>query len=164
MTRFIYILTENEIPIYVGKTNNIIKRTNNHKKKYPNAKLDVIDEVKQSEWKFWESHYISLYKSWGFKLKNKNNGGGGIDGHTIETKLKLSKLHKGKIVSEETKKKISDAGKNRVYSKERNEKISKAHKGHHRAVSEETKKKISQTLKGNIPWNKGLKIKMFVGR
>lgn len=46
--------------------------------------LLVLDIVKESEWKFWEQHYISLYKSFGFKLTNLNNGGDDISKETIE--------------------------------------------------------------------------------
>lgn len=41
--------------------------------------LEVIDEVPKSEWEFWEKHYISLYKSWGFNLTNTTTGGEGGD-------------------------------------------------------------------------------------
>lgn len=36
--------------------------------------MEVIDEVGK-DWEFWEMHYISLYKSWGFKLTNISIGG-----------------------------------------------------------------------------------------
>lgn len=37
--------------------------------------LEIIDEVPISEWEFWEIHYISLFKSWGYKLTNMSDGG-----------------------------------------------------------------------------------------
>lgn len=49
----------------------------------------------------------------------------------------------GKHHSEETKEKISKAMKNRVLSKEHKEKIGKAHKG--KIVSQETRKKLSKS-------------------
>jgi hypothetical protein len=57
----------------------------------------IIDEVEDNEWKFWEKHYISLFKSWGFKLKNKNNGGGGLTTVVFseERNRKISEKTKG---------------------------------------------------------------------
>jgi hypothetical protein len=37
--------------------------------------LMILDEVPIKEWEFWEIHYISLCKSWGFRLTNMTNGG-----------------------------------------------------------------------------------------
>jgi hypothetical protein len=79
MVRFIYCLTNNQIPTYIGKTNDPLKREAQHKKSFPNDVFEVIDEVPTKEWKFWERHYISLYKSWGFDLRNKVLGGNGSD-------------------------------------------------------------------------------------
>lgn len=121
MNTFIYVLLENNIPFYIGKTNNLIRRINHHKWRLNNHNIEIIelDQVLLNEWKFWEKHYISLYKSWGFKLVNKNEGGGGLTKHnqnSIEksrekrrgqkrpsTSIKL----KGKLISNETKRKIS---------------------------------------------------------
>lgn len=70
--------------------------------------LDIIQE----EWSFWEKHYISLYKSWGFNLVNNSEGGEGTVGfkHSEETKKYLSEynlgrpsVNKGKNFSEKTK-------------------------------------------------------------
>lgn len=95
----IYVLIDprnNDIR-YVGKTNNITKRlvkhiceskisTKSYKKAWINQLLklnlkpiiEVVDVISTDEWEFWEQHYISLYKSWGFKLTNLTNGGGGV--------------------------------------------------------------------------------------
>lgn len=81
---------------YVGKTINPMERLKDHwnikKKDDVNLKynaiqflknedlilyMEIIDKVPVSEWEFWEKHYISLYKSWGFSLANICNGGGG---------------------------------------------------------------------------------------
>lgn len=35
----------------------------------------LIDEVEASEAGFWEAHYVSLLKSWGFRLVNSTDGG-----------------------------------------------------------------------------------------
>ena len=45
--------------------------------------------------------------------------------HSDETKLKISKVHKGKHISEEQKKKLSSALKGRIMSDEQKKKLSK---------------------------------------
>jgi len=88
----IYYLTYNheDIPFYVGKSKNCYSRLFAHKKTYgENIKMVKIDKIKNKEWLFWEKHYVSLFKSWGFKLDNKNNGGGGS---TKASKEKIQKL------------------------------------------------------------------------
>lgn len=75
------------------------------------------------------------------KLHNSNQ--------TKETKNKLSKINKGKILSEETKKKISESRKGKGTgnkSEETRKRMSEAQKGKH--ISEETKKKLSKLWKG----------------
>jgi hypothetical protein len=90
----IYILERNKVPFYVGKTKGNW-RENRHKQKFgEDIDFIEIDIVEDSEWLFWEKHYISLYKSWGFKLENKNNGGGGPSNYTEEQKDKMRKPHK----------------------------------------------------------------------
>jgi hypothetical protein len=88
----IYYLTYNheDVPFYVGKSKNCYSRLFAHKKTYgKNIKMIKIDKVKNKEWLFWEKYYVSLFKSWGFKLDNKNNGGGGS---TKASKEKIQKL------------------------------------------------------------------------
>lgn len=43
--------------------------------------IEILDEVPDEEIKFWEMHYISLFKSWGLKLVNGTNGGDGTFGY-----------------------------------------------------------------------------------
>lgn len=113
---YIYFLhNSNNIPFYIGKTNNIIKRKLNHKNKFGiNVCLEIIDKVPLDEWKFWEKHYISLFKSWGFILKNKNKGGGGSEFFPEKAKLKLSKLFKGRTCPNKGKKFKNVASKKNV--------------------------------------------------
>lgn len=82
-------------------------------------------------------------------LINRTEGGDGGNGivHSAETREKLSKLSKGKIITEEQKKKLSESAKKRPSpSAETRQKISEA--GRRRKHSEETKKKMSETRKG----------------
>lgn len=97
METAIYVLTEKETPIYIGKTKNTRIRKSQHKRKYPNAILEIIDLVPGSEWKFWEMHYVSLFKSWGFELKNKTGGGNGSHTYSLESRRKMSESHKGRM-------------------------------------------------------------------
>lgn len=56
----------------------------------------IIDEVNILEWIFWERHYISLYRSFGFNLLNETDGGEGESGwhHSDKTKNKLKQYKK----------------------------------------------------------------------
>jgi hypothetical protein len=100
LTYIYYLHNGDNIPFYVGKTiRKDNSRLNAHKSSLQeNTYLEIIDEIPTEEWKFWEKYYISLFKSWGFKLANKNNGGGGCVTHIVskETREKISKYHKGK--------------------------------------------------------------------
>lgn len=145
----IYTLEKEEIPFYVGKTNNIIRRLNHHKKNLnlENITLSVIDEVEENEWRFWESHYISLFKSWGFILENKNNGGGGPTRWTEEQKSNIERINK--IKNHPTRgNNISSSLVNhsKHYTQEVRNKISKGNKGIKKPHTEETKLKISKAL------------------
>lgn len=95
-------------PKYIGYSTNVKQRIANHisdKRNSPRAEwiaslktqglvpvLEIIDTVPVSEAAFWEVHYISLYKSWGFVLTNRSNGGEATLGYkpSFETRKKLS--------------------------------------------------------------------------
>ena len=147
-------------PQYIGKSNNPIKRLAIHihstlnkrgkltkkeawikslysKNLFP--QLEVLDEVPITEWAFWEKHYISLYRSWGFDLKNGTDGG---DCGPSMTGKKLSKEHIKKI--QEGRAKVKD-----LISKN----ISLSKKG--KSQSEEHIAALSIVRKGRSVWNKG---------
>jgi hypothetical protein len=111
----IYALTDpitNE-PQYIGKTINELNfRLRKHietslryrksikdcwivslNKKCLKPNIELIDIVPQGEWKFWEKHYICLYKSWGFCLRNGTEGGDGTGKSFRHTKTTLDKIH-----------------------------------------------------------------------
>ena len=134
-TEIYYLHKGDNIPFYIGKTNSNIKtnRIYNHRYKFgKNVIKEEIDIVPIHEWKFWEKFYILLYKSWGFKLENKNNGGGGLTKH-----------------KETTKRKISEKIKN---NKERGSKISKSSKG---LTKSHKGRKFSKKHKENIKKTRG---------
>lgn len=144
MSIYIYILIDpftNEVR-YVGQTNNIKKRFKRHcieasKSKYrtfsknwinsllkKNTKpiIQEIDCIDKSQWPFWEKHYISLYKSWGFKLTNHTDGGEGFNNckHSEKTKELMRNIKLGnknpffnKTHTYETKKIMSQKSKDR---------------------------------------------------
>ena len=92
----IYILVENNIPIYLGKTNKPNRRLKEHKVNFSkNISLEVIDEVEEEEWIFWEQWWIEIFNSWEIQLLNKNKGGGGPNHQTKPTRLLIGSKQKG---------------------------------------------------------------------
>jgi hypothetical protein len=113
----IYILERNGVPFYVGKTLQEIKeRFYTHKDKKENSEITEIDCVDDNEWRFWESWYIELFKSWGFKLENKNNGGGGrgpgwVSPPERNAKIKASMKNHSQYYTDDVREKISKGNK-----------------------------------------------------
>jgi len=95
---YIYFLHKGDNkPFYIGKSvNKNLVRAYQHKKTYgKDTIIEVIDIVNTTEWKFWEKYWISQFKSWGFTLLNKNNGGGGpIKYSDYSKKLKSEAMKK----------------------------------------------------------------------
>jgi len=149
MKTYIYYLEREGIPFYIGKTNKPSNRQNSHraKRKDFNIYLHTIDLVDSNDWKYWETFYIDLFKSWGFVLENKNNGGGGTNTQSMSTKLLKSHKLKGKSKPPRTK--------------EHCLKLSQSTKGH--PVSEITKNKISKAKKGKSSPLKGRE-RIYKGR
>jgi hypothetical protein len=131
---------------------------------WENIIWEIIDTAKsQEELDCKEIYWIDYYNTY---IGNKNGynmtiGGGGASGHTVskETKIKLSKMNKGKKLSSETKVKISKklkgkyiGEKNANYGKQLSEErkiyLSNISKG--RTFTIETKSKLSKANKGRI--------------
>jgi hypothetical protein len=92
----IYILLENEIPVYLGKTNEPLRRLREHKMNFSkDVVLEVIDEVEENEWMFWEQWWIEVFNSWNITLLNKNKGGGGPNQQTQHSKKLIGNKQKG---------------------------------------------------------------------
>ncbi len=174
-TRFIYILTRDNIPIYVGKTKNPKQRVFSHRlTKGDDINLEVIDEIPIAEWKFWERHYISLYRSWGFKLLNKKlHAGNGSDIMSKETRQKMSKPRTNIWkLSDKTKLKMSNyhktltGEKHNIYGtitvnngiiikRVKKDKLQEyLDKGWIKGLTQSIKDKSSNSRKGKTPWNK----------
>ena len=132
-TTKIYLLHRGDnIPFYIGKTTQPLKKRNKqHLENFGICYLEEIDEIPTSEWKFWECHYISLYKSWGFILKNTNKGGGGLTFMDEKSTDKIRNKLKNRIYKDEWKLNVSKAtaGKTKNHPITRGVNISKAKKG-----------------------------------
>lgn len=87
----IYYKHDNGVPFYIGKTikPKLEYRYSPQQGRGTEFNLELIDEVPDDEWRFWESYWISQFKAWGFKLTNKNSGGGGLDTHTEEVRKRI---------------------------------------------------------------------------
>lgn len=113
----IYVLERSNIPFYIGKTIQEIKdRYYTHGSRKTDSEIIEIDCVGDNDWRFWESWYIELYKSWGFELDNKNNGGGGRGPGWVSTpernnKIKLSMINHSRYYTEDVRNKISEGNK-----------------------------------------------------
>ena len=70
--KYIYILYNSGVPKYVGQTSNLNERIGWHKstKKDWNISFEVLEVCQDDLGSFWEQHYMSLYKSWGFDISN----------------------------------------------------------------------------------------------
>lgn len=128
---YIYCLYDpiDNLPKYIGKSNLPYKRYNEHINESINTNtktkklnwlrklnnlnkkpiLEIIDIVLENEWSFWERYYISLYKSWGFDLKNGTFGGDGCSkfDNPMYGKLGKDNPRYGTKHTEKTKQKMS---------------------------------------------------------
>jgi hypothetical protein len=78
---YIYELSKNGIPFYIGKTKNLKSREKDHKKFYGEdiimTEIDSVNSFKKEDWKPLETFWITQYKFFGFDLNNVRSGGGG---------------------------------------------------------------------------------------
>lgn len=167
----IYKITTPSGRIYVGQTVNFRRRMTEHRylvkhktsplyssiKKYGfDAHLfgiihELPDDTTQSIIDEYEKYYISQFTDCGFSVMNLERGG---------TKGKV-----GVVKSPETRAKLSEKLKGRKFTEEHKLRIAQASIGHKRLLgrkfSDDHKRKIGDanriSLKGRIPWNKGLK-------
>jgi len=76
-----------------------------------------------------EIYWISFYQSTNFNIGyNRSHGGDGFCGITVETKEKLSKIRKGKILPKSVRDKISKSNKGKPKSKKHRKSLSNAWK------------------------------------
>lgn len=131
ITKIYFLHRGDNVPFYIGKTKTKLKgRIYGHKYHFGfGVQIEEIDEVPTSEWRFWEKYYISLFKSWGFNLENKNEGGGGLTNLTQKHKDSISSAWKNKskeeltIINDKRRKgnlgkKKPGAGRNKLFTQE----------------------------------------------
>lgn len=116
---------------YVGKTiQSLNKRLNGHIYKVGNThticwikslkklgltpNIELLDTCSTNNWKFWESFWIELFKSWNINLTNHSTGGEGRENVrlTEEQKLHLSKIKKGRQFTPEHMNKLREGLRN----------------------------------------------------
>jgi len=154
-----YLHRGDKLPIYVGKTKNLPnKREKAHQKRLndPSIILEVIDSV--DDWRYWEKHYITLFKNLGYSLTNKNSGGGGPEIVAESTKQKISQSNKGTIHSIEGRLSRSKKMKGRKLSPEHIEKIRLGKTGKpnsKKGKPDGPKPSVSKAHKGRVSPNKG---------
>jgi hypothetical protein len=156
-TKIYYLHKGDTIPFYVGKTRNEYNRLHNHKKTFGmDIHMVIISEV--LDWRYWEKHYISLFKNLGYTLENKNSGGGGSEIVKDSTKQKISQPNKGTIHPIEGRLSTSNKLKGRKLSPEQIEKIRIAKTGKpnpKKGKPDGPKPKVSEAHKGRTSPNKG---------
>jgi hypothetical protein len=156
-----YRLRQHKIPSYIKKSKTPkSKWIKELKENGGTPVMEVIDIVGLNEWEFWEAHYISLFKSWGFNLLNLTQGGKGLTGYKASEETKC-KMRVPKHTTE-TRKAISEKMKGRVFKPETREKLSRLHKG--RKQTPEAIENMRQSKLGKPGWNKGLKAERINGK
>jgi len=160
MKTIIYYLHKGDkIPFYVGKTkNHPSKREKNHQDRLKDNSivLEILNEVE--DWRYWEKHYITLFKNLGYNLINQNSGGGGPEIVKDSTKQKISQANKGTIHPIEGRLAASQKLKGRKLLPEQIEKIRQAKLGKpnsKKGKSDGPKPRVSEAHKGRTSPNKG---------
>lgn len=154
-----YLHRGDKIPFYVGKTKNEPnKREKSHQKRLNDYSiiLEIIDYV--DNWRYWEKHYITLFRNLGYTLINQNSGGGGPEIVKESTKQKISKANKGTIHPLEGRLSVSKKLKGRKLSPEQIDKIRQSKLGKPNSKKGKTdgpKPDVSKAHKGRISPNKG---------
>jgi len=154
-----YLHRGDKLPFYVGKTKNFPKkREKSHQKRLNDSSiiLEAIDSV--DDWRYWEKHYIILFRNLGYPLINKNSGGGGSEIVKESTKQKISQANKGTIHSIEGRISTSNKLKGRKLPPEQVEKIRLSKTGKpnpKKGKPDGPKPGVSEAHKGRTSPNKG---------
>ena len=128
---YIYTLSDKSGIRYIGKSNNPFyrfkihlkecKRKKTRKEKWINSLLkrgelpivEILEEIEEVNWQFFEIYWISQFKAWGFSILNGTDGGEGSNGfkgrkHSEKSKNKVRKtINKFFLDKAEKKKEIS---------------------------------------------------------
>jgi len=135
-TTFLYTLSDprtGEIR-YLGKSDHPFKRltihrldlrTQTHKVNWIRSLreagltplMEILDEVPESQWEFWEREYIRVFRATGVRLTNQAEGGegGAFKGHrhSHESRSQISNSLRGQRRTAEARKRQSEAAKRR---------------------------------------------------
>ena len=170
--------------VYIGQSKNIVSRFKRghlllhnvcnpylkfafQKYGYNNFTVEVIKETYDLD--YWEIFLIQIYhardRKYGYNMCEGGYIGDSFKGHhhSEESKRKKSiamkKFYETKVWTEKERYNFGKRWRGKHHTEEEKRKISEGCKGINRGPkSEETKHKISQTLMGNIPGNKGMKM------
>lgn len=97
--------------------------------------LEVLDEVPETEWQFWEQEYIRLFRLMFPGLTNHADGGqGGHGPHYEETKQKIGNANRGLVRSPELRKRIGDAQRGKKQNPETVAKRAAGMRAHYAAL------------------------------
>jgi hypothetical protein len=149
---YIYYLHINNIPFYIGKCVDPIRRKSKHKISFGiDVSLEIIEKIDEKEWKYWECFWIEVFKQWGFNLVNKNRGGGGPTKWSEEQKQKINPVRIQKIKdNKERGIKISNSLKQRnhsqYYTPEVKNKMSLSQIGKSKIFSEKHLKNLADAI------------------
>jgi hypothetical protein len=117
--------------VYIGKTKN--NRNSNHKRIFGEnivyVEIDQINSLNRYDWEPLESYWIEQFIQWGFKVLNKNRGGGGPITHSQKTKHKLKIANIGRSKPEGFSEKLSQIKTGIKLSKNHCDKISQGKLG-----------------------------------
>jgi group I intron endonuclease len=153
----IYTILSPSDKIYVGQTTNFKQRSGFYKSLLCKAQPKLYNSLQKHGWEshecssilelredilpemltYWEQFFINYYRDLGYNLLNLREAGnkGKL---SAESRMKLSKSHIGKKLSDETRKKMSDSRrgeKHPLFGKKR---------------SEETKQKLREANLGKV--------------
>lgn len=125
--------------VYIGSGKYFKYAVNKYGKE--NFKKDILEEcikdnVNEREI-FWINKFNTTNHEVGYNITKGGDGGPGCRGHSKETRIKISNIAKGRVLSQETKDKI------RIYNTGK-------------VMSDDFRKKVSDRMKGREPWNKGV--------
>lgn len=88
--------------------------------------INILDEVEEKDWRFWESFWEDLYKSWGFELKNTVKCGYGPGKFKREPKTPEERKRHSEILKEGYRTgRLINPNKGRPISEKQKEKLRK---------------------------------------
>lgn len=91
--------------------------------------MDLLDEVPDSQWQFWEREYIRVFRAIGINLVNGTDGGDGHSNPSPESRESCRRKQLGKPKSPETRARMRAARKGRKLTLEHRANIRAAQSG-----------------------------------